>query len=188
MIALHLEARAQEDSPPNSPSSSKRAGDSFVTQEVRSEIERWKTINKIDIDSAAARKIEGGFTSGSYAKPSLGSAGKVAAAYLYEVRDTNERFGMGRGMIVKSDLDRVPLTTFLQSVSFKKEIGYLRVLSTPANGEIIIDGKSSGKTIREFVLSPGKYLVQINTANLHCEEHIEVVKDASAEVTCPKKH
>lgn len=163
------------------------AGTKEISREVNSEIGIWKNVNKIEIDPATTRYIEQAMTSGTMGRLPPTSVRRITSAYLYEVRDTKELTGIMNRTIMKSDVETLPIPIFLE-MNLKKDIGYLKVESTPTHGEIMIDGEVSGKTTKEFILSPGRYVVEVNLKKLRCRQSVNVVKNTFAKTTCPNSN
>jgi len=155
-----------------------------ISQFVEIEIESWKRTNKIDVDRSALSYISRELASSQFMAASPRVLRRLASAYLYEVRDAKEGAGMKEPIIDRWDLNRISLSSFLESQ--EKKLGFLRVTSTPAGREVLIDGRPSGKTMKEFVLPPGKYTVRIDVKGKPCEESVDIVNSETTESVCSR--
>jgi hypothetical protein len=154
---------------------------------VTAAVKDWEAFAKADVSPAAKGVIAtelSGFTAKGISEATIPF---LTRAYLYEIRD---RKGVPPGtyfMLDATDVKTLSPTLFVTQVALYKNVGYLKCASIPEGGDLTIDGKASGRTVREFVLSVGKHTVVTRIPQQQCEETVNVEVGQTAETRCPQK-
>lgn len=147
----------------------------------------WETSTSAVV-SPEAKGIIGAELSGFAAKSiPEGATPFLARAYLYELRDKKGLPPGARLTLDVADVKGFSPSLFFSQSALGKRLGYLKCLSDPKGGDITIDGKASGRTVKEFVLSVGSHSVAISVPQEQCQETVEIQEGQSKESRCPRK-
>jgi hypothetical protein len=111
---------------------------------------------------------------------------QLTKAYLYELRDLKSNSAATYTAVDAKDVADFSPGFFFKQAGLEKKIGYLRCLSKPEGGAILIDGMAKGRTTKEFVLSTGAHSIVIDLPEQSCKESVSIEEGKMTESRCPR--